>query len=41
MAIAAYGRSLTVVSYFKYLGRFLSESDDDWPEVIWNLQRVR
>ena len=41
MAINAYGLPLTEVSSFKYLGRVLSASDDDWPAVIWNLRRVR
>ena len=41
---AAVGRSdrpLTSVSSFKYLGRVLSASDDDWPAVIRNLWRAR
>ena len=41
MALNAYGRPLTEVLSFKYLGRVLSASDDDWLEVIRNLRRAR
>ena len=30
---------LSPVSYFKYLGRVLLESNDEWPGVVRNLQR--
>ena len=26
---------------FKYLGRILTATDDDWPEVAWNLKKAR
>ena len=38
MAQTTYGRLFTAVLSFKYLGRVLSASDDDWPEVIRDLQ---
>ena len=37
----AYGHPLDMVSSFKYLGRVLSEADDDWLEVVKNLAKVR
>ena len=40
MAIAAYVRPLTAVASFKYLGRILSASNDEWTAVIQNLQRA-
>ena len=40
-AISAYGIPLATVTSFKYLGRVLSESDDDWPAAAKNLQRER
>ena len=33
-AFSAYGRTLEMVLYFKYMGRVLSEANDDWPVVI-------
>ena len=36
----AYKRPLYTVSYFKYLGRMLTE-DDDWEVVILNPRKVR
>ena len=38
-AITAYGIPLSPFISFKYLGRFLSESDKDLTEVVHNLQR--
>ena len=35
----AYGIPLTPVSCFKYLGRILMASDDDWPAVVRNARR--
>ena len=35
----AYVRPLTPVSYFKYLGRFLTALDDDWPAVVGNYRK--
>ena len=40
VALTACGRPLTEVPSFKYLGRILSVSDDDWPVVIRNLRRA-
>ena len=37
----AHGRPLEKVTLFKYLGRVLTEEDDDWPEVVVNLKNVR
>ena len=39
-AFSVYGHPLKMVPYFKYLGRVLSASDDDWPEVIRNLTKA-
>ena len=36
-----YGRPITLVTYFKYLGSILTASDNDWPRVTINLQKVR
>ena len=30
-----------MVTYFKYLGRLLTASDDYWPEVLGNLWKSR
>ena len=32
----AYGKQLEAVPSFKYLGRILTEVDDDWPAVVGN-----
>ena len=37
--ITAYGIPLVPVSSFKYLGRVMLASDDDWPAVEQNLRR--
>ena len=37
----AYGEPLENVTAFKYLGRVMTEGDDDWPAVVGNLQRAR
>ena len=37
----AYRRPLETVSYFKYLGWILTDSDDKWPAVVGNLQKAR
>ena len=39
IALAAYNLPLVVVSSFKYLGRILLASFDNWPVLIRNLQR--
>ena len=36
----AYGKPLEKVTSFKYLGRLLTVTDDDWPVVIVNLKIV-
>ena len=33
-AFKAYGESMEVVSEFKYLGRILTATDDDWPGYL-------
>ena len=30
-----------MVTSLKYLGRVISATDDDWPEVVRNLARVK
>ena len=30
-----------MVTYFKYLGRVISETDDDWPVVVRKLARAK
>ena len=37
----AYGTPLTAVPSFKYLGRTLSSSDENWPTVEQNIWRAR
>ena len=39
--LTAYGRPLAAVPDFKYLGRVLSASDDEWPAVVHNLRMAR
>ena len=39
-AFSAYGRPLEMVTSFKYLGRVISETDDNWPALVRNLARV-
>ena len=38
---SAYGRTLEMVPYFKYLGKVLLAADDDCPALIWNLTKER
>ena len=38
---SAYGHHLEIVTSFQYLGRVILAADDDWPEVVRNLSRVR
>ena len=40
-AFQAYGRPLEMVNSFKYLGRVLTEVDDDWTAVVRNLKKAR
>ena len=39
-AFQGYRRQLEMVTSFKYLGRVLTEEDDDWPEVVGNLKKA-
>ena len=41
MAFEVYGKQLKTVHSFKYLGRILTEGDDDWPAVAGNLGKAR
>ena len=41
MAFEVYGEQLQTVPRFKYLGRVLTEGEDDWPEVAGNLVKSR
>ena len=38
---SAYGKRVKLVKEFRYLGRILTSTDDDWPAVARNLQRAR
>ena len=40
-AFRAYGTPLEMVTSFRYLGRVMSEADDDWTEVVQNLAKAR
>ena len=40
VAFQAYGRPLVAVSEFKYLGRVLTDSDDNWTTVVGNLRKA-
>ena len=40
-AFQAYVSPLETVTSFKYLGRALTDSDDDWPEVVANLWKAQ
>ena len=41
MAFQAYRRPLETVTAFKYLGRVLTASADDWPSVVDKLRKDR
>ena len=41
MAFEVYGEQLKTVPSFKYLGRILTEGEDDWPAVAGNLGKAR
>ena len=41
MAFEVYGEQLQTVPSFKYMGRILTEGDDDWPAVAGNLGKSR
>ena len=38
---SVYGRPLYIVTLFKYIGRVMSEAENDWPEVVRNLARAK
>ena len=40
-AITTYGRPPAPISYFKYLGRILSASENNWPAVVRNLRQAQ
>ena len=40
-AFQAYGRTLDMVTFFKYLGRVLTESDGYCPELLGNLWKAQ
>ena len=39
-AFIAYGSPHEMVNSFRYLGRVISEADDDWPAVIRNMAKA-
>ena len=41
MAFEVYGQQIQSVPRFKYLGRFLTEGDDDWLAVAGNLAKAQ
>ena len=41
MAFEVYGKQIQTVPRFKYLGRILTERDDDWSTVAGNLAKAR
>ena len=40
-SFSTYGRPLEMVTSFIYLGWLISETKDDWPEMVRNLSRER
>ena len=40
-AFEAYGAPIESVTAFKYLGRILTATDDDWPAMVGNLSKSR
>ena len=40
-AFHAYGKPMEAVSEFRYLGRLLMATNNDWPAVAGNIQKVR
>ena len=40
-AFEAYGATIESVSEFKYLGRILTATEDDWKAVVGNLRKAR
>ena len=37
----AYGRPLESLKFFKYLGRIIKALDDNWPEVVGDLRKLK
>ena len=37
----AYGKPIEAVSEFRYLGRLLTATDDDWPAVAGNIKKAQ
>ena len=40
-AFHAYGKPMEAVSEFRYLGRLLTATDNDWPAVAGNIRKAR
>ena len=40
-AFHAHGKKMRAVTEFKYLGRVLTNTDDDWPAVAGNIRKAR
>ena len=40
-AFHAYGKRMQSVTEFRYLGRVMTSTDEDWPEVARNLRKAR
>ena len=40
-AFHAYGKLMETVSEFRYLGRLLTSTDDDWPAVAGNIRKAQ
>ena len=40
-AFHAYGTKMRAVTEFKYLGRVLTNTNDDWPVAAGNIRRAR
>ena len=40
-AFHAYGNKMQAVTEFRYLGRVMTNTDDDWPAVAGNLRKAR
>ena len=40
-AFHAYGKLMEAVSQFRYLGRLLTATDDDWPAVTGNIRKAQ
>ena len=40
-ALSAYGKPMEAVTEFRYLGRLLTATGDDWPAVAGNIKKAR